>query len=107
MDRLVAEITEHAERRAKERLGWNSAALSRMADRALNDGVRHAQTRGKLNRYLSGLFLSHGTANNSRVYGEHVFIFHNAVLITVIHLPRNMRQAARDAGQRGTAVLVS
>lgn len=99
-----AQITDHAEKRAKERCGWNAAALSRMADKALTDGVTHAQTRGKLNRFLSGLFLSHRTGNNNRVYGEHVYIFAGDVLITVIHLPRNMRQAARDASQRAVVV---
>lgn len=100
-EREIPYITAHAQARAKERLGWNSGALARMAFKALNEGVTHAQTRGRLNRYLSKLYLSHEKGNNNRIYGEHVYIFHGDSLITVIHLPREMRAAARDASHRG------
>src|SRR5690242_1601287 len=98
--RITPSITDHARERAKERLGWNDSAITRMAERALNEGVTHSQTRGRLNRYLGKLYMEHRTANNSRVYGEHVFIFCNQVLITVLHLPRDMRAAAQKASKR-------
>ena len=98
--RVMPLITNHAEERAKERLGWNRAALNRMADKALNEGIAHSQTRGRLNRYLTKLYLNHRKGNNNRVYGEHVFIFHNEVLITVVLLPREIRRAAIKAGGR-------
>lgn len=100
MMRATPSITDHARERARERLGWNSSALDRMAEKALNEGVAHVHTRGRLNRYLGKLFTEHRTANNTRLYGEHVFIFHNEVLITVFPLPREMRPAAQKASKR-------
>lgn len=76
-----------------------------MAEKALNEGVAHSQTRGRLNRYLDKLYLDHGKANNTRLYGEHVFIFCNDVLITVFHLPRDMRPAVHKASKRVETVM--
>lgn len=90
-------ITDHAFARAKKRLGWNAAALKRMVDKALNQGITHAQTSGRLKRYLDKLYLSHENGTKLRLYGEHVFIFSDSALITVLHLPNRMRRAARDS----------
>ena len=100
--RITPLITDHARERAKERLGWNHSALDRMAERALNEGVAHTHTRGRLNRYLGKLYMERKKANNTRLYGEHVFIFSNEVLITVFPLPREMRAAAQKASKRLT-----
>jgi len=97
---MEAQITAHAKERAKERLGWNAAALTRMADKALAVGVSHAATKGRLHRYLSHLYLTHEKGNNTRIFGEHVFVFEGRMLITVLHLPHEFRRAARDAGGR-------
>jgi len=100
--RSIPVITKHATGRGKERLGWCRNTLTRMAEKALNEGVTHAQTRGRLNRYLTMLYLQQRQADNIRVFGEHVFIFAGNSLITILRLPRQMRRAARDAGTQAT-----
>lgn len=95
-DHVLARVTEHAIHRAKERLGWPPGATLRMAQKALDSGVRHADTAGRLKRYIDGLYLLHGKGNNTRIYGEHVFIFQGATLITILYLPNDLRRAARS-----------
>ena len=96
----IAEITDHAFNRAKERLGWNATTIMRMAGKALNDGVAHADTRGRLNRYLSMLYLTHRTGNNTRIYGEHVYVFHDNLLITVLNLPHRLKRSAKASSEK-------
>jgi hypothetical protein len=84
-------ITRHAMDRGRERLGLNDSALQRTAAIALDQGFRHADTKGQLHRYCDRLFLSHGTANNLRIHGEQVFLFSGVTLITVHPVPHNLR----------------
>lgn len=96
---MTAHITAHANDRGKERLGLNKAALQRTAEIALREGFTHAEATGQLKRYLDRLFLSERTANNLRIHGEQVFVFHSETLITVHQVPNNLRgylQRLRD-----------
>jgi len=93
-------ITAHAQERAKKRVGLNAHALERVATKALNNGVTHGETSGRLNRYLTKLYLTHEKGNNNRIYGEHIFIFQGNILITVLQLPHDLKNAARGAMAR-------
>lgn len=84
---MNAILTSHAIERVEERLSLRRDSLQRLADAALDCGIRHDETRGKLRRYMDRLYLSQGSANNNRIHGSHVFIFENRVLITVHLLP--------------------
>jgi len=66
------------------------SAAVRHCLRVLDVGLRHGDCVGRLNRFLDGLYLEYGSANNIRVFGRHVYLFSGSVLITVIHLPRGM-----------------
>lgn len=91
MNEHSAHLTQHAIERARERAGWTVDALQKMADRALEEGMTHAEARGQLKRYLDALYLRHGTANNLRIHGLFVFVFHASTLITFMHVPANLR----------------
>jgi hypothetical protein len=97
VERAIARVTEHAFQRAKQRLGWPPSATARMAQKALDCGVRHQDTAGRLRRFLDHQFLLHGHGNNTRIYGQHVFIFEGPVLITILYLPNELRRAAQSA----------
>lgn len=86
------QITEHAYDRMKERLGWNRKAGERMAQKAYIEGKTHGEVRGSFHRFLDGVYLSHGNANNLRVYGEALFVFSGNRLITVYALPVRYRK---------------
>lgn len=92
-----AVISDHAAQRLKERLGWNASAQQRMANLALERGLKHTDTSGRLRRYFDKLFLSHGSGNNTRIYGEHVYIIQGQTVVTVLHLPNDLKRAARQA----------
>lgn len=83
-------ITRHAIKRMKERCGIPRKAAKGLAQKAMCDGVTHAEARGKLKRYISRLYKEYGQANGVRVYGRHIYLFAGSTLITVVHLPHGM-----------------
>lgn len=90
---MKAILTDHAIQRARERLGLGKDSLSRMADKALRVGIRHAETNGGLKRYISGLWESGGErVNNARIFGEVIFLFADKTLITLYQLPLEFKR---------------
>ncbi len=90
----MAYVTKHAERRTKERLGLPKRVSAKNAEKALQEGVRHKDTKGGLRCYIEALYWKNQTANNIRVYCNNVYIFHDDVLITLFSLPQKYRKAA-------------
>jgi hypothetical protein len=88
-------MTEHAIERGKERLGLNERALHRLARRVLASGLRAAEVTGRARRMLDAMGIAHHTT--PVVYGEHVFVFAETTLVTVIHVPPKFRAAFRKA----------
>lgn len=86
---MNARLTNHARDRLKERCGWRGDAAQRMADKALQEGMRHADAEGRLKRWIDSLFLAERQANNVRLYGAHAFLFRDETLITVLHTPKS------------------
>lgn len=85
-------ISNHAKQRMKERCGFNRKAQERMAEKAFNEGITHKQTKGRLNKWVTGLFFKNTKANNIRLYGDNAFIFSEETLVTVIHIPADLRK---------------
>ena len=83
-------ITEHAYERAKERLGWKHDVLDRMAEKALNEGVKHGDTKGTLHRYITKLWFEYKHCNNVRIYGENIYFFCGNKLITLYRLEQKL-----------------
>lgn len=94
MENSAVYVTKHAKARIHERMGIGKNKSERIADIALKRGLRCTETKGRLRKYMDGLFLSHGVGNNSRVYAEKVFIFQGNNLITVLPLPNNLKSLA-------------
>lgn len=88
----VLHITEHAYERAKERLSWNTKVLDKMAEKAYNEGIKHADTKGQLKKYVDKIWFKHKVCNNIRIYGENIFLFGNNRLITIYQLPNELRK---------------
>lgn len=89
----MTRVTNHAARRTKERLGLPKKLSHKNAENALRYGIRHSDTSGSLNRYISALYWKHETANNVRIYCNNVYIFHGETLITIFsaaaEIPQN------------------
>jgi hypothetical protein len=88
-------LTEHACKRARQRLSWNAATLERMSKKAFESGLKRKNTNGLLKKYLDHLWNEHKYANNLRLYGETLFVFSNHRLLTVWHLPPDLRTLAK------------
>lgn len=80
-------VSKHAEKRLKERCGLNKRSVKRMADKAFTDGIRHSDTRGRLNKWVTSLYFYNQTANNIRLYGDKAYIFAGSTLVTVFQIP--------------------
>ena len=91
----VVSITDHAYDRAKERLSWKHSVLDKMAEKAFLEGVTHKDTKSHLSKYITKIWFQHRTANNVRIYGENIYLFHNNTLITIYQLPNNLRKCVK------------
>lgn len=87
-------VTDHAAKRTKQRAGLPKSVTTKNAERALQNGIRHEETKGALRRYLDGVYLKRETANNIRIYCNNVYLFHNEMLITLYPLPPEFRKIA-------------
>ena len=85
-------ISEHAKQRMKERCGFNKKTCERMAQKALESGISHKQTKGRLNKWVTSLFFKKRSANNIRLYGDNAYIFCGETLITVIPIPPSLKK---------------
>ncbi len=81
------DVSKHAEDRLKERCGFNRKTYERMAQKAYDIGITHAQTKGRLNKWITSLYFRNKNANNIRLYGDKAYIFCDEVLVTVIQIP--------------------
>lgn len=97
----VIHITDHAYQRAKERLSWGKETIERMAKKAYFEGIKHKDTKGKLNKYITSLWSERKTANNIRIYGENIYLFSRNVLLTVYHLDAKMRKTLKHSLPKG------
>ena len=55
----------------------------RNAQKAFDLGVKHSETNGRLNKYLTAIYFTNKTINNLRIYHRHVYLFAGDVLVTV------------------------
>lgn len=96
----MAHITYHGKKRIKQRCNVSKKAANKLANKALKNGINHAETRGSLNRYFTSLYFRNKTANNIRIYNFKVFIFVGTTLITVIDLPHKYKKTVESIIQR-------
>lgn len=82
----MTRVTSHAKDRTK-RIVPSKKLAQKLAEKALNQGIKHGETTGELKKFLDGLYFYNETANNVRIYKQKVFIFHDDILITIINLP--------------------
>lgn len=88
------DVTQHAAKRIRQRLGINKKAAEKNAEKALRYGVTHAEAKGKLCKYLDSIFLLNYRPTNMRVYNRAVYLFRDQTLITVLPLPNNLWKLA-------------
>lgn len=87
-------ITDHGEKRFKERTGLPKRLVTKKAREALRYGIKRNDTSGSLRRYFEYLYRKEMNADNVRIYLNYVYIFHQEYLITVFQLPQAYRKTA-------------
>lgn len=97
---MTVYVTRHAYDQAKDRCGFSRNTVTRMAQRAFDEGVKQGDLVGSLRKYVDAQYFKHKTANNIRIYGLFVWIFESENLITVFHVPARFRRAAIHAGKK-------
>ena len=81
----MAEVTNHAKRRMKARIGITKGNARKFANKVLREGIRHEDTLGELHRWMDAEYLKYHTANNMRYYAGKLYIFCGERLITVLN----------------------
>lgn len=94
-------VSKHAKQRMKERCGFNKKTQERMSKKALECGITHAQTKGRLNKWITSLFFKTTNANNIRIYGDNAYIFCGETLVTVISVPADIKKDMKKMIRRG------
>lgn len=80
-------VTKHAKIRLKERGGFNKRSMDRIANIALEKGIKHKEATGKLEKFFAGVYFKYKKANNIRIYGDKTYIFVDDTLVTVFQVP--------------------
>lgn len=94
-------VTEHAKGRMKERMGLPKKSLDKVAQKAIERGITHAQATGQLKKYMDGVFLSHNNASEMRIYNQKMFVFtSDFTLITVFKVPTSLLPAVNKVSKR-------
>ena len=92
------EVSRHAYERLHERCGLSRKAATRMAEKAFYTGMKHSDTRGQINRWITSLYFNNKNANNIRLYGNFAYIFCNKILVTVLEIPNNLKNRWKPKG---------
>ena len=98
----MAIITKHAERRLKQRCGIGKKSSKRMVSKIFKNGIKHSQTTGALNKWVTSLFFKHKTANNIRIHGDKAYIFCGETLVTVIPIPNELKVTYKNMITKGS-----
>ena len=94
-------ITEHAQRRMRERTGIGKGSVDRIAQKALDEGLHHSETTGNLNKWITSLYFRYQTANNIRLYGDKAYMFNGETLITILQIPASlMKNIGKDKARK-------
>tara|TARA_Y100000034_G_C6856251_1_gene389168 strand:+ start:869 stop:1171 length:303 start_codon:yes stop_codon:yes gene_type:complete len=82
--------SDHCYKRAKNHFKWNKSATERMADIALNNGITHSESKGRLSRFITKKWFKYKHANNVRIYGDNIYFFKDNLLITLYRVPNSL-----------------
>ena len=86
----MPKMTKHAKKRIKQRTGMSADIAKRDCRRAYRHGLSHSDTIGDLRGWMDKKFLCHKSANNMRIYKNHLYIFRYDTLVTMYRIPDNL-----------------
>ena len=94
-------MTNHATARIRERNGIPKKSAERIANIALEKGLKHSQLTGTLRKWADELYFKQYLASNMRLYGDIMYLFaKDNILITVIKVPTCLQNQANKLAKR-------
>ena len=83
-------VSRHALQRLRERCGLNKKSAERLAQKAYEKGIRHGQTKGNLNKWVTAQHFKNENIDNLIIYGDNLYLFDGEILVTVFRVPNNL-----------------
>lgn len=88
----MVRISRHANVRLKERSGLPKKSRQRMADKAITEGIRRQDAKGRLRKWLDSIYYKSPSDSNIFVYGHMVYIVGaDRKLVTILNVPSNLK----------------
>lgn len=96
---MTVELTRHAVKRIRQRLGLPKKAVEKLANEAWANGHNQGEYSGAMRRYLDWVILHREEAHKAtlRVHDRYLFVFRDDTLITAWLLPNHLKN--RKAAQ--------
>lgn len=96
---MEGKATKHGTKRGRERIGINKSAMDRQAQLAIERGIKHSQTDGRLHKWINSqahLYRERREDVEYIVFNNKLFVFNEdcTSLITVLNLPTNLQKLA-------------
>lgn len=88
---MEVNVSRHAVKRTKERVGLSKKIADKNAQKALDEGITHAEAKGSLSRYLDRIYFTNRSINSIRIYQHNVYLFADKTLVTILPLPPKYR----------------
>lgn len=85
--------SNHAIKRAKERLSWNANTLNRMLKKAMSNGIARKNTTGQLRKFLDSKCIPN--KSNAFVYGDVAYFYKGETLATIYQIPKELNKVVK------------
>lgn len=84
-------ISNHAFKRAKERLGLNKKSFINTVEKAVNKNIGLKETKSKLTRYIYSIINRNDYKDvDTLLYGDFILLIGNDCVITVLKVPQEL-----------------
>ena len=85
-------ITKHAEKRIRQRVGIPKKSVHNWVESALTEGVRSDSISGSFKRYLNSFQFNAGAASHGIGFNGFILLMKGHTVITVVHTPPKFRK---------------
>jgi hypothetical protein len=85
------QVSKHAEKRIRKRLGIPRKAIAKFIDEAETRGTPLNQFKGRVKKFYDAISIRHSAGNKTFSYRDYLFIMQDDILITVYEVPKYLQ----------------
>jgi len=85
------QISKHAEKRIRKRLGIPRKAVPRFIEEAQSKGTPLKDFKGRVKRFYDAISITYKAGNQTFSYRDYVFIVQDSMLVTVYPIPNQLQ----------------